>query len=250
MNLRVQRFCAWCGYAFLVALIIGFLIAGFVPPPSPAAGPDQIAEMFRDNTLRIRVGMCICIFAAPFLLLPWGGAVVTQMRRLEGPGGPLTYGWIMAQVLTIFVGTLSLLIWAVTAFRPEASPESFQRFNDFAWLCFLGIISMTVYQGFSLAFLILTDRRPRPVFPRWLGYFLIWDVIGMLPACLVIFFKNGPLAWNGVLAWWIPIVASLGFFAVTTPLLIKAINQPQDQIRSFQDDLTVSVTSSAGRDER
>lgn len=77
LKLRTQRACAWAGVVFLALFCTGWVIAGFVPPPDPSDSPEQLAQMFRADTTRIRLGMCICIFASA-LLLPWGGAVVAR----------------------------------------------------------------------------------------------------------------------------------------------------------------------------
>jgi hypothetical protein len=40
------------------------------------------------------------------------------------------------------------------------------------------------------------------------------------------FFKSGPLAWNGLLSWWIPVAVLALWFFVMTPVLLRAINIP------------------------
>src|SRR5262245_13486732 len=80
-----HRLCAWSGLLLTVLFLIGFwIIAGFVPPPDPASGPEEIARRFSDDADRIRVGMIISSLAA-MLLIPWAAAIRTQLRRIEGP---------------------------------------------------------------------------------------------------------------------------------------------------------------------
>ena len=81
--------------------------------------------------------------------------------------------------------------------------------NDMSWLMFLGIISSACVQVAALGLAILLDKRTKPVFPRWAGYFNIWVALIWVPAAIIPFFKTGPLAWNGVFAWWVPLCVVL-----------------------------------------
>ena len=36
-----------------------------------------------------------------------------------------------------------------------------------------------------------------------------WLAIKFTPASFLVFFKTGPLAWNGLLVWWFPLLAFL-----------------------------------------
>jgi hypothetical protein len=246
MNTRSQLLCIRSGYVFLALFVVGWVpLAHFVPPPDPAAGAHQIADMFRGNTTGIRLGMCLCIFASA-LLLPWGGAVIWQMRQIEGGHSPLVYAWIVAQACLTIEFIYPCMFWAVAAFRPDdgaVAAEKIRAFNDLAWLPFLGITSTAAFQAFALAIVTLNDRRPagdgrraelaesggagraQPMLPRWFGYFQIWDALLFAPAGLIMFFHDGPLAWNGVIAFWVAIIAAAAWFLVTTPVIAAAIKR-------------------------
>ena len=72
MSRRRQLWCIYTGYVFIVGFVLAFwLLADFMPPPDPSDGPEEIAQMFRDNTTGIRLGMVAGIFFSA-LLLPWG----------------------------------------------------------------------------------------------------------------------------------------------------------------------------------
>ena len=99
--------------------------------------------------------------------------------------------------------------------------------NDMAWLCFINPVCIIFFQGIAIGLAILMDKRSQPVFPRWFGYFNIWIVIVYLPGSLVPLFKHGPFAWNGVLAWWIPLTLFVIWMITMTRLLLKAITQQE-----------------------
>jgi hypothetical protein len=69
---------------------------------------------------------------------------------------------------------------------------------------------------------ILRDESPRPLLPRWLGYLNLWCAIGSLPAAGVYFVQDGPLAWNGLLSFWLPAVCFGAWAFATMAVLLKA----------------------------
>jgi hypothetical protein len=56
----------------------------------------------------------------------------------------------------------------------------------------------TQYLIFAIA--IFLDRNK--VFPAWLGYVSIWQVVTELLAAPVFIFRGGPFAWNGAISFW------------------------------------------------
>jgi uncharacterized membrane protein len=166
--------------------------------------------------------MLVNMMGAAFLL-PWCAAIAVQMKRIEGKSTPLTYIQLMCGALLVFELILPCAIWQTAAFRPASSALSIQRLNDLAWLPFLGILSTAVVEGFAIGAAILLDRRERPAFPRWAGYFNFWIVCMFFPAGLIFFFKHGPFAWNGLLAWWLILVTFSLWIVVNTIVLIGAV---------------------------
>jgi hypothetical protein len=246
MNVRSQLLCARSGYVFLGLFVVGWVaLARFVPSPDPAGSAEEIAAMFRGNILGIRLGMCLCIFASA-LLLSWGGAIVVQMWRIEGRFAPLSVAWIIAQACLTIEFIYPCMFWAVAAFRPEESAERIRQFNDLAWLPFLGITSTALFQAVALGVVVLTDRSADPILPRWFGYFQLYDGLLFAPAGLIMFFKDGPLAWNGLIAFWVAILAAAAWFLVTTPVIVGAIRRQGDQPRDTDLDLAERVARLEG----
>jgi hypothetical protein len=106
--------------------------------------------------------------------------------------------------------------------------------NDLAWIMFLGIVSTFVVQLIVIGFAILCDRRTAPVFPRWVGYLNLWMALLFTPATVLIFFKSGPFAWDGLLVWWLPFAAFVLWFPVNTFFLLKAVRE--DDYAAIDDD--------------
>jgi hypothetical protein len=219
---RIQLFSCYACYAFLVLFGVGWVaLAGFLPPPSPAASALKIAHQFRGNTTGIRVGMVISMFSSA-LLLPWGGAVCAQLRRIDAARGALLWAWIAAQACIVIEFIYPCAFWCVAAFR-LGDPSRIQSFNDLAWLPFLGIVATAMFQMVALAIATLADKRPDPVFPRWFAYFQAWCAVGVTPAGAIYLFKTGPLAWNGILAFWLAVTVAFIWLFVTTLMTVRAI---------------------------
>ena len=83
-----------------------------------------------------------------------------------------------------------------------------------AWLGFVGIVETFALQGIVIGLAILKDKRETPLFPRWVGFYNFWVALLVMPGALVPFFKSGPFAWNGLLAWWLVLAAFASWFVV------------------------------------
>ena len=204
METSSQRLLAWCGPVLMAIFFVGIWpIAGFVPPPSPNNSVEQVTSFYAENATTIRLGLYICMIAAA-LVAPWVAAITMQLLRIDRPLA-LVHVILGLCIITWFV--MPLMTFQAAAYRPEAAPEVTYRLNDYGWLLFVGISSTPVLQAFVIALVIFKDKREVPIFPRWVAYASIWCGLGMAGGGLCVFVKNGPLAWNGVISWWLLLVA-------------------------------------------
>jgi hypothetical protein len=227
MNLRANRVCAWSGVGFVVLFLLGFwVIAGFVPPPSPARSADQIAALFQDDRDRIRAGMILSSVAAIFII-PWAASISTQLRRIEGPHAVWAPMQLVAAGLSALVFEYILFFWITATYRDERSAEVVQMLNDLAWLPFVGIAGTAILQAVAIGVAILADRRSEPILPRWAGYANLWCALLFAPGSVAVFFKHGPLAWNGILSWYMVLTVFCLWFVVNTVVVLRAIARQQ-----------------------
>ena len=160
------------------------------------------------------------------LIIPFGAVIAIQMKRIEGDAAPvLSVVELMAATVTSVIILVTTVMWTAAAFRPERAAEIILAYNDFAWILLLMTFSPFLVQFTAIGFAILSDRRDPPLLPRWAGYFNFWLAVLAAPGGLITFFKTGPFAWNGLLAFWVPIVVFVAWFFVMTPLLILAIRR-------------------------
>ena len=220
MDARSQMLCAWAGPAFVVSFSIGiWFVAGFVPPHSPMSNAADVAAFYQSNPTRIMIGLFITSFAAT-LWIPWAAALSAQMKRMGSP--VLADAQLGCGIATSVFVTLPIFVWIAAAYRPERNPELLLFFNDFAFIMFVGVVPPAYFQITCIGIATLLDKSAKPVFPRWVGFYNIWFALLTLPGGLCIFFKTGPFAWNGVLAFWMPLVLYGFWYAIMFMLLRKA----------------------------
>jgi hypothetical protein len=215
-----ERAGAWCGAVALVFLFAGLLLARFLPPPSPHADAAQISAKFLAHTTAIRAGVMIAAVAAA-LLVPWYAAVTVAVRRLEGDRRVLTYALLIAAGGGMMDFVLPLLFMEAAAFRPHDALFA-QHLNDLGWICFIAGAPIFGVQAAAVGAAVLQSRAPTPQLPRSCGYLSLWCALLFLPGVFVVFFKTGPLAWNGVIGFWCPAVAFGVWILALAVLVIRA----------------------------
>lgn len=218
VEVSVQRLLTWTGPVLMVVFFVGFWVMGhFIPPPAPTRTPEQVVAFFRDHTTQKRIGLFLVSFAGA-LVCTWSVAISCQLKRISTP---------LAHVQMLFGALLALefifptFVWQAILYRPETtSTELTYRLNDLAWLPFVGVVSTGVLQAASIAVATILDPGPDRVFPRWVSYFNFWVALTFMPAGFVVFFKDGPLAWNGMLAWWLLLVGFFSWVVVMTAVML------------------------------
>lgn len=226
MNATPQRLCLGAGIAMAPLFFVGFLLAHFLPPPAPSLDAGAVAAFYAAHRTGIRVGLLL-VLAASALLAAMFALIGVHMRRIEGRHTPLTYVQLVTGGCLVLEFIFPLMTWQTAAFRPERDAATVQMLNDLGWLPFIGVVSTFILQVAAIGITILRDRRRQPVFPRWAGYLNLWVPMGMAPGAMCVLPKTGPLAWNGVLAFWTILVTFFIWFCVMSLLLHRAIAQQQ-----------------------
>jgi hypothetical protein len=210
MRTRAQLACAVIGVVSLVLILVGFLAAHFIPPPKASWTPQHIAQFYGQHTTRKRFGIFLLLFGSiGFAPLVAGMTIV--MLKIEGDRPTLA----IAQAITGAVGTVCLLLFAlllaVAAFRPGRSADVTQAFHDAGW--FMAFLAATPFmlQALSIGGAVLGYSGSDPVLPRWFGYLNVWIAVLLAPGALLLFFKTGPLAYHGLLGYWVPLFAFGGW---------------------------------------
>jgi hypothetical protein len=224
MDIIEQRICAWSGIVFLLLFGLGWVvIAQFLPPHSPSASADAIAAIYQQNTVRIRVGLAVGLFGAAFVV-PFYAAIGEQMKRLSGGRVLLAnIQLVCGSIAILMVFTVPMMAWETIAFRPDRPAEISLAISDFAWLMFAMTLSPFFIQFMAIALAIFLGDARKAVFPRWAAYFNVWGAMLVAPAGVIAMFHTGPFAWNGLLAFWLPVAVFCAWVLIMFFLLLRAI---------------------------
>jgi hypothetical protein len=237
-NIRAQLICAWCVVPFTLCFFVGLIAANFLIPVAPSKSAVEIAALYQEHTTAIRIGALLCFAGCvPFIL--WGGAIIAQARRIENGPAALAYTQVASLAIAVMIVLVPMIFFFVAAYRPERFPEITQTLNDLGWTMF--VISFPPFMAWpiALAIGILGDKSENPVFPRWAAYFNIYVSLVYIPPALLIFFKTGVFAWNGLLSWYVP-VADFFIWAVgMTVLTVRAIRR-QEALADLDSDPTTT----------
>jgi hypothetical protein len=128
----------------------------------------------------------------------------------------------MAGVCSVMLTYVPAMWWLIAVFRPDRSPELTQTLNDIAWLNIVGGLTIYLPTLFTISIASFMDDSEKPAFPRWFGYMCLLVFAGQASGQLVFFFKTGPFAWNGLFAFYIPMVAFFLWFVAAFYLMRKA----------------------------
>jgi len=154
-----------------------------------------------------------------------GAGIAAQTRRVE-------INPVFSIVQTVFgaggmtIGVLVAFAWGLAAFRPELyEPSIIVTWIDYAY--FLALFSVPLFGGWCvvIALPILWSEEGSEPFPRWVAYVNLWAALLYAPGLLIIFFKDGPFSWHGIVALWIPYLAYFGWIMIMSFALLGAARQ-------------------------
>lgn len=242
MNRTVHKLCAWSGTLCLALMVVGFvLLAGFIPARSARQSAQQTAQFLLENRDMINWGLIVSMFAAS-LLMPFAASMSIHMRRIEGRYPALAMTELGLGALFVLEFIYLIFFWQTATYRTDRAPELIQLLDDMGWIPFVGMTSTIVLQVMVFGVAILLDRRERPVFPRWLGYYNLWVALMFLPGTFNVFYQSGPLSRNGIIAWYIPLTVFATWLVVTSLYLSRAVDTMEDDEPIWFDGIQPRVT--------
>jgi hypothetical protein len=216
----LQRTFAWCGAGFVLLLFPAIIMTGLLPPMSPMRSADEVAEFWSTDPGVKRLGL-VMMLASAGVQAPLGALIAVRIRRMEGRYPLLAYLQLAGCALSVVAILLPTFAFAAASYRPERDPEITQALNDLGWLPFVMNWPAATLQSMTIAFAIFGATCQ--VWPRWFAYWNLWCAFVFAAGGLVVLFKDGVFAWNGLLAFWMVAVFFGVWFLVLTWQLLATI---------------------------
>ncbi|KUI34890.1 hypothetical protein AU197_10625 [Mycobacterium sp. IS-1590] len=206
-----------------------FLFPGFLHPMSPTMSADEVAAFYRDETARIRYSMILFNWFGVGLI-PTVILLAMQVRKMAHRTPILTYCLIACAGGPPTLFLIANMFWLLGSFRPERSPELTQLLNDLAWVTFTVLVPYLIAQCLVLALAIYWDRQDKPVFRSWVAHFNLLIAVALMPAAFGAVTFEGPLAWDGVLSFWVKNIAIAVWIVVMGVVLAQNIRRQRAEV--------------------
>ncbi|WP_237568897.1 hypothetical protein [Mycolicibacterium lacusdiani] len=218
----------WIVPAFYTSFgIIFFALARVMPPPRPDVTTSQMADFFAEHetTIQIGFGALILIIAGAGIA---NGIVIFHMLRMS-TGSVMAYSYMGGMAVGALPGCLLVAcIFLVATFRLDRDPELLALLYDLGLLSYVGSLGCFAVAYFAFAVAILYDRNQ--IFPKWLAYVTVWQIVTEILAVPVFVSKAGPFAWNGSISFWMGTVVFGIWLSCVIMFLKKATErQPHDE---------------------
>jgi len=227
----LMRIFVGTGLVLVLMTIVGFgWLMHMVPPPSPADSKQATLAWVAEHQTSILIGAALVTFFWSFWVT-WAAPLLLYIRRMERVP-LLTFACLANVGGGAAVITTIAVAWTVMAFRAE-DPAIVQAFNDLGFFLFLytwppfGIFMVII------AVAIWRDINATPIFPRWVAYYNVYAALGMAPASFMGLFKTGPLAYNGVLAFWVVAIDFFVWMVVMSIVVLKAVARDQQRLSNL-----------------
>lgn len=228
MNALVQLVSLAIVPAGVVVITVGLILAGFIPPPPAHDTPSEIAAFYAQDTNQIRFGLILALCGVGM----WGPlvSVITKQMQRRSDHKALASIQFGAGIAGWQFLLCPFLLFTAAAFRPERNPEITQALHDTGFIFLFMPLTTFVVQNLAIAAATLTDKGPRPVFPRWVGYINLLEILLFVPVLLLTFFKTGPFAYHGALVFWVPFAIFFVWLGVMTWATWHALLDDQDEM--------------------
>lgn len=228
MSERAQFFVVWWAIAFAVIYGIAlWLLLDMVPPPDATMSAQEIGSWYSERHDEIRIGAMIAGWTSAFMLPLFAVLTVQVLREEQGRKPIWTVLTAMGGAMMSIFLVLPPLFWGVAAYtESRVDAEVTALMHELGTLT---LVTTDQYYIFAWVAIVAVALMPKRVtnspFPRWYGYFTIWTAFMFEAGAIAFLPRTGPFAWDGLLVFWSPLTIFGAWIAVTSTLLLKALNR-------------------------
>ncbi|MGV8073146.1 MAG: DUF4386 family protein [Syntrophobacteraceae bacterium] len=218
------RTCGWNGPLFMFIFVVFWAWMGHNLPPHPGDMPAaDFANWMRENKNWVRLGMGVSMtFCIPYLI--FAVAIGRVMGKIVRKDSVLIDLQVWGAGLTVVPVLVSLSFFLTCVYRPDEVPDFLvQAFYDQAWILIDMAYSTTTVQLLAMGAAFLSDKREKPLVPRWFAWYGIWVGISFVTELLMPFFKSGAFSRQGFICYWIEFVIWYVWCFWMSVYILKAI---------------------------
>lgn len=199
---NIQYWGAVSGILSSVLFFLSLVCAHQVPPVKPWFTAEQTADFWREHEHGAKGGVVIMLIAGAFYL-PFSATLAVQVARIPKIHAMIPALLLAAGAAGVFTYIIPALWLSVIPYRLDRNPEITQMLTDAFFFNMMMPWPSFIVQNWAFAYAVLLDRRPRPLFPRFMAYVNIIAPMLYLPGNAMHVAKTGPLAWNGGINFWV-----------------------------------------------
>lgn len=225
-RLSTQKIGLWCNWVFVGLTAIGWLgIAHFWAPARADLGLDATKVWFSQTHRWGTIIGCTIFYIAAGLLTPGSIQFGLMLQKIEGRRPVMSITTAVCGIFISLIVFFNCCAWIVAAYRPETGADVIQSWYDWAWFAFLlGWIYLAIEMA-ATGVVELMDDRDQPMIPRWLTWLTFAGAATLVFAAGPAFFKSGPFAYHGLLAFYLPVAIWGAYIALTTWFMMKELNR-------------------------
>ncbi|MCE7796533.1 hypothetical protein LWE61_08150 [Sphingobium sufflavum] len=226
-NPNIEQWLAW--YAIVVFYnifgVVFFLITRTQPPPKAWWDLPKIMWWFNENHFGLLFGFGI-MFLIGALSIASTALICYSMRRMSVSPVFANIYLIIYSLAAVPGMLLTCIALVVGALRPDRDPKLIGLLYDMGFLSFSGTMGIFLIGSVIWAVAILLDKNS--ILPKWFGYFNICNALTEVVVATCCIMKEGPFAWNGMIAFNINMVV-FGIYTGCFITLLKTMIEKQDQ---------------------
>jgi hypothetical protein len=225
-DFKAWKVLGWMGPLFVVSFALLFgVLAGNLPPFPASAGPQAVWQHYADHRLSIMIGCAACLtFAACYIA--WSVAVAKVMERIEGQGGMWSQIERLGATITYAPPLVALVMWAGAAHEiHNIDPGTAHLLYWMGWfLVDLGYM-VTSWQIIGVSIVFIRDRREKKLVPDAVSWWGWVTVASFFAVNAIPYVKTGPLAFDGVISFWIAFGCWFTWIGLMSYYILKAIDR-------------------------
>jgi len=217
---------AWMGFAFITAFFcLWGLLARNISPFPAWAEPQAVWDHYKNYRLPIMIGMSVCLTMTA-CYMAWSASIAKVMERIEGPGGIWSRVEMMGGTITCAPLMVACAVWLTAAHEVHyIDASTVHMLYWMGWLLIDLAYFVTSFQIAAVSVVFLRDKREKKLVPAavvWWGWvtFASFFVVSAIP-----FVTTGPLAFNGVISFWIAFFTWFFWIPSLSYYIIKAVDR-------------------------